>query len=340
MTSGANRPSCRRERLTILGVAISCAISLGACIFLPDVPLVAWLGPVAADAAASGESARRVAIGGGRKMYLACRGIGSPTVVLVGGLRASAEDWSIADKSVPAVFPEVAKFTRVCAYDRPGTPVGEKPSRSDPVPQPTTAGDAGAGLHALLRSAGEAGPYVLVGQSYGGLVVRLYASTYPEDVSGLVLVDALSEGLRDAETPEQWVIQRRLIEGDVRESLVLYPALERIDVDRSFDQIRAAPPLRPIPLVVLSADRPWGPQIPSMIAAGKLSADIPPDFGYVTDAAQKIAQKQLASLVPDSKHVTNTNSGHEIHKERPQLVIDTIREVVEAVRSGSRQMAR
>ena len=272
-------------------------------------------------------------------MYLECRGTGAPTVVLVGGLRASAEDWSIADKSASAVFPEIAKFTRVCAYDRPGTPVGEQPSRSDPAPQPTTAGDAAADLHALLRAAGERGPYVLVGHSYGGLVARLYAMTYPEDVSGLVLVDALTEGLRDAETPEQWTIQRKLIEGDVRESLALYPALERIDADRSFDQIRAAPPLRPLPLAVLSADRPWGPQVPPMIAAGKLPADIPPDFGYVTDAAQKTAQERLARLVPNAKHITSTNSGHEIHKEQPQLVIDAIREVVEAIRSGSPQTA-
>ena len=265
-------------------------------------------------------------------MYLECRGIGSPTVVLVAGLKGSAEDWSIAEKSASAVFPEVAKFTRVCAYDRPGTPVGEKPSRSDPVPQPTTAGEAVADLHALLSAAGEAGPYVLVGPSYGGLVVRLYASTYPEDVSGLVLVDALTEGLRDAETPEQWAVQRVLMEGDISESLALYPDLERNDPDRSFDQIRAAPQLRPLPLIVLSADRPWGPQIPSMIAAGKLPADVPPDFGYVTDAAQKQAQERLAKLVPNAKHVTNTNSGHEIHKEQPQLVINSIRKVVDAVR--------
>ena len=260
---------------------------------------------------------------------------GSACVVLVAGLRASADDWSLADRSAPAVFPEVAKFTRVCTYDRPGTPVHEKPSRSDPVLQPTTAGDAVADLHALLSAAGEPGPYVLVGHSYGGLVARLYASTYPNDVSGLVLVDALSEGLQDAETPEQWVIQRKLAEGDVRESLVLYPALERIDIDRSFDQVRAAPPLRSIPLVVLSADRPWGPQIPSMIAAGKLPSDVPPDFGYVTDAAQKNAQEGLAKLVPKAKHIIKTNSGHEIHKEQSQLVIDSIRQVVDAARSGS-----
>jgi pimeloyl-ACP methyl ester carboxylesterase len=281
----------------------------------------------------SGDFGRLVDIGGGRKMYLRCSGTGSPTVVLVGGLRASADDWSISDKSKPAVFPEASKFTRVCACDRPGTPVGEKPSRSDPVQQPTTAKDAVADLHVVLSAAGEKGPYVLVGHSYGGLIVRLYASTYPKEVSGLVLIDALSEGLQDAEKPEQWAIQRKLIEGDVRESVALYPALERIDVDRSFNQIRTAPALPSVPLVVLSADRPWGPQVPPMIAAGKLPADIPQDFGYVTDAAQKKAQEWLANLVPNAKHITNTNSGHEIHKEQPQLVIDAIRQVVAAVRN-------
>jgi pimeloyl-ACP methyl ester carboxylesterase len=176
-----------------------------------------------------------------------------------------------------------------------------------------------------------------VGHSYGGLVARLYASTYSEDVSGLVLVDALSEGIRDAETPEQWAIQRKLIEGDVRQSLALYPALEKIDVDRSFDQVGAAGPLRALPLVVLSADRPWGPQIPSTIAQGKLAADVPPDFGYVADAAQKKAQERLAQLVPNTKHITDTNSGHEILKEQAPLVINSVRQVV---RSGDWQSAR
>lgn len=314
-------------------------MSLGARVFLLLVPLLTALGPAAAHAADSGDFAGLVAIGGGRKMYLECRGSGSPTVVFVSGLKASAEDWNIAEKQAPTVFAEVAKFTRVCAYDRPGTPVGEKPSRSGPARQPTTAQDAASDLHALLNASKEPAPYVMVGHSYGGLVAELYARIYPQDVSGLVLVDALTEGLQEAETPEQWATQRVLMEGEIRESLALYPDLERIDPDRSFDQIRAAPQLRPIPLIVLSADQPWGPRVPSMIVEGKLPANVPPDFGYVTDAAQKQAQEKLAQLVPNAKHITNTNSGHEIHKEQPQLVINAIREVVDAVRSGSWQPA-
>jgi pimeloyl-ACP methyl ester carboxylesterase len=315
-------------------------MSLGARVSFLLVALIAAADPPTAHAAQSKDFAGLVDVGGGRKMYLECRGTGSPTVVLVAGLRGSAEDWNIAAKPGPRVFPEVAKFTRVCAYDRPGTPVGEKPSRSDPVAQPATAATAVADLHALLTAAGEAGPYVLVAHSYGGLIGRLYASSYPDDVSGLVLVDALSEGLKDAQTPEQWAIQRKLIEGDVRADVAQYPALETIDVDRSFDRMRTAAPLRQLPLIVLSADRGWGPQVPAMIAAGTLPPDVPQNFGYVTDAAQKKAQEKLAHLVADAKHITNTNSGHEIHKEQPQLVIDAIREVVDAVRGGRRQLAR
>jgi len=107
------------------------------------VALIDSLHVAVAHAAESSNFVGLVDIGSGRKMYLRCRGTGSPTVVLVGGLRASADDWSISDKSKPAVFSEVSEFTRVCAYDRPGTPVGDNPSRSDPAPQqaPTCSSD-------------------------------------------------------------------------------------------------------------------------------------------------------------------------------------------------------
>ena len=96
---------------------------------------------------------RSVDIGSGRRMYLECAGTGSPTVVLVSGLRGSAQEWntteSTATPPAPPAFGEVAKTNRVCAYDRPGTVVADTISRSDPVPQPTTAEAAATDLHLL-----------------------------------------------------------------------------------------------------------------------------------------------------------------------------------------------
>ena len=155
----------------------------------------------------------------------------------------------------------------------------------------------------------------------------------------MVLVDALSEGLRDAETADEWAIQRVLLSGDMTEALQLYPEIEQLDADRSFEELIAAPPLRPMPLVVLSADHPWGPLVPGFIADGVLPPDIPRDFGYVTDRAAKEAQARLAASVAGARHVTDTDSGHEIHRDQPQLVIDSIRDVVDAVRAGRTALA-
>jgi pimeloyl-ACP methyl ester carboxylesterase len=213
--------------------------SLLLTLFLVTTPLPAL--------AQSNDFAGLVDIGGGRKMYLECRGTGAPTVVVVAGAKASADDWTVSAPGSINVFSAVAEFTRICAYDRPGTPVGDAPSRSDPVAQPTTAADSVADLHALLGTAGIATPVMLVAHSYGGLVARLEAMTHPGDVAGMVLVDALSEGLRAAETPDEWAIQRVLLEGDLTESLKLYPDLERGDANRSFDQLLAAAPLKPMP---------------------------------------------------------------------------------------------
>ncbi len=283
-----------------------------------------------------------VDIGGGRQMYMECSGTGSPTVVLESGLRDAADIWSMssAGEGAPTVFPEVANFTRVCAYDRPGPVVGgESPSRSDQVPQPVSARDEVGDLHALLSAAEEPGPYVLVGHSYGGLVVRLYAMTYPQDVSGLVLIDAISEFLQAGLTPEQRELWKPLRDPVTQEDIAEYEGIERPDSGRSFEEVRAAAPLHPLPLVVLSADQPWGPQVPSLIASGALPPNTPPDIGYVIDAAQKPAQEDLANLVPNAEHITKTNSGHDIQNEQPQLVIDAIRQVVDADREGAETVA-
>jgi pimeloyl-ACP methyl ester carboxylesterase len=305
------------------------------------LPVLLGLVATPLPALAEGDDpARLIDIGAGRKMHLECRGQGAPAVVIVPGARASAADWTSSEPGKANVFAAVAQFTRVCTYDRPGTPVGDAPSRSDPVSQPVSAREAVADLHGLVTAAGIATPFVVVGHSYGGLVSRLYAMNHPGAVNGMVLLDALSEGLRAAQTPREWEIQRALLDGDLTEALKLYPAIERFDANSSFDQLLAAAPLRPMPLTVLSADQPWGPLIPGLIADGRLPPDIPADFGYVTDKAQKEAQARLAALVPGAKHVTHTRSGHDIHKERPELVIDSIRDVVDAVRNGKAQQAR
>ncbi len=286
---------------------------------------------------ARGDFAGLVAIGGGRTMYLRCQGTGSPTVVLVSGLDSAADVWTgyQPDPSL-AVFARVARFTRVCAYDRPGTPVGDNltPSRSTPVPQPTTAQDAVTDLHALLRTAGEPGPYVLAGHSYGGLI-RLYAGEYPSEVAGIVFVDAFAPEWQTAFTPAQWQILTA-ITGPSPEQLAKYPAMERINIDASAAQARAAAPLRcSLPVAVLSRDtrtNPMGPVIAAAVAQHKLPAFVPKDFGYISDRAWNKAQDALAMLVPGTRHIVVTGSGHNIQIDNPRAVADAIHDVVGTAR--------
>ena len=276
-----------------------------------------------AIAESEGGFAGLVDIGGGRQMYMECRGTGSPTVVLVSGFRGSNDDWTnVVDPddsagapkpSDSAVLPEVSSFTRVCAYDRPGTMYTDgTPTNSTPVIQPTSAKDGTADLHALLTAAEEPGPYVVVAHSWGGLIGYLFASDYPDDVSGLVLIDPGSEFLQTELTTEQWATFVRAAKqlGDPED-------LEAADYESSFDALRAAPPVGAIPAVVLTSDKPF-------------------DFGAGegTWPAWLAAQDRLATLL-GAKHITGTNSGHYIAGEQPQLVIDAIRQVVDAERNDA-----
>src|SRR5215208_4630262 len=140
---------------------------------------------------------------GDRSLFLSCSGTGSPTVILESGLNDTATVWS-------AVQSEVARTTRVCSYDRADVPGGAS-DPSDPTastPRLRSATELVADLHALLAAAAVPGPYVLVGHSVGGLLVRLYASPYPDDVVGMVLVDATHEDnwarLEEEIGPELW----------------------------------------------------------------------------------------------------------------------------------------
>ena len=268
-----------------------------------------------------------VDIGGGRKMQMVCDGVGAPTVVLVSGKGNGADTWStnISDprNTEATVFRQAARFTRVCAYDRPGTVQAHNvPTRSDPVNHPVTAKEGVVDLHALLAAHTQA-LYVIVGHSYGGLIARLYASTYPDSVAGLVLEDALSEGLYDG----LMAAQREVIE-----ALNLLP--EPVHTVSSFEQVISAPPVRKVPMVILTADLP--PISADDVASGVFPPSVTVEFVNALWSAQIAAQTALARLFPGARHITNTSSHHYIHLEQPQLVIDAIREVVDAVRDADR----
>jgi pimeloyl-ACP methyl ester carboxylesterase len=292
----------------------------------------------AADVAASApraDFAGLVDIGGGRTMYMKCRGSGSPTVVLVSGLGDAGDVWSVtADpKNEPPVFDEVAEFTRVCAYDRPGTTrTDDKPSPSTPVAQPTSAKAAAADLDALLTASGEPGPYVLAGHSYGGPIIRLYAGAHPAEVGGLVLVDALSEDLPNGLTPKQEALLEELNTpppGTHAESL---------DESATFRQLRESPPAPPVPTVVLTADR--AQLTKEALAKGRFPAGVDREFADALWAAQLAAQEKLAEKFPGAEHITDTNSTHYIHLENPRLVSVSIRGVVDAARDGAKRQSR
>ncbi|MGH2796835.1 MAG: alpha/beta fold hydrolase [Solirubrobacterales bacterium] len=278
---------------------------------------------------ADGDLAGYVGIGDGRKLYLECHGEGSPTVILEAGLRSRSDFWSERTEETPSetVFPGVARFTRVCAYDRPGTTLGTTGfSRSDPAPMPRTAHDAVADLRALIKAGPFPGPYVLAGHSTGGLIVRMYASLYPKRVVGLVLVDALSEFLRNVLSRAQLEAYDELNNGPLP-GLEQYTDLERILFRPSFGQMtRVARKhrLHPIPLVVISRGLAFS--LPDGLPAGLTTE--------VVERAWRDSQRALAHLLPGARRRIAERSQHYIMFSQPRLIIRSLRRTVDRVRRG------
>src|SRR5262249_36205812 len=199
------------------------------------------------------------------------------------------------------------------------------PSRSDPAPMPRAAEDIVADLHALLQGAGVPGPYVLAGHSFGGLVVRLYASTYPDEGVGLVLVDAANEETYPAWEallgPTRWAeVMARTQQPP--EGLEGYQDFERLDVNASVAQgrlARASQPLHSMPLAVLTHGRPFEALVPD----------------WPTDAFERMwlgMQEDLATLVRQARLTIASQSGHAIQQDQPALVTEAIRQVVAGAR--------
>jgi pimeloyl-ACP methyl ester carboxylesterase len=175
---------------------------------------------------------------------------------------------------------------------------------------PRSTGEIALDLHTLLTAAGVPGPYVLVGASTGGLIAREYAAVYPWEVSGLVLVDAISEAMEGFMKPAQFSRYNLYYLQSPSPDAAQYDALEAIDFYSSFAEMkyRRRPPRR-VPMVVISADYGFS-------AAPGVSRR----FAGIVNLAWKRSQRYLASLRPKTRHVTAFGSGHQIHVNEPGLV--------------------
>ncbi len=289
----------------------------------------------------------------GYALHIDCVGEGSPTVVVDTG----NGDWSLSWRAVQAA---VAETTRICTYDRAGY------GWSDAGPQPRSAGQIVDELHALLSAAAIPGPYVLVGHSMGGYTVRLYADRYPDEVAGMVLVDAGHE-----EQATRMPAAYQQIDQQFNGYLQVMGLMSRLGVLRMLGAITSPEALspgltsllpakdRPAYMAFLShpvyfatslAERQALPEtfaqlqatgdlgdVPLVVLtagrvvdASAMPGGLPPDMPV--DEMQQVwgeLQNELAALSTNSTHLV-VDSPHAIHLYQPQVVVDAILQVVES----------
>jgi len=277
---------------------------------------------------------------GGYRMHVHCMGTGSPTVVLNSGAGGFSAEWSL-------VQPELAKTTRVCAFDRAGL------GWSEPGPAPRSPAHIADELHALLTNAGIEGPLVLVAHSAGGKHARLYAQRHPERVAGIVLVDARSEYVDGHQTPEQAAAERAEIAGFQSQ----IATLSRFGVIRLIwawgwpkalpVAAKLAPETRQL-IGILQARPQHRATSLSETEAARLNNDALRDATIgatplvVLEARRTMqqipnwreSQEYQAGLSTNSRLIVADGSDHSIHWDRPALVIDAVREVIDAAHSG------
>lgn len=257
---------------------------------------------------------------GSHRLHLWCTGDGAPTVVLDSGLGGSSVDWGF-------VQPDVARFTRVCSYDRAGM------GYSEAGPSPRTARRIASELAELLKRASVGGPFVLVGGSSGGLNMRVFASDYPDHVAGLVLVDASHEN-QHHEVPSL---------APFVPLLSTIGAFRLLDVSFSLPVASLAPSVQPFARA--TKFRTAGYQAAaSEIAHFAESAEevrrsrrkLTVPLIVVTSGNDDVTwgelQRDQVTLSERGCQIVAEESGHVVPIDQPRIVVDAIRRVVEAAR--------
>lgn len=219
---------------------------------------------------------------GGYSLNVNCYGKGTPTVIFESGLGYTNSTWSL-------VQPEISKIARTFSYDRAGL------GNSDISKLPRTSLDQVHELHTLLTNAKVKGPYIIVAHSIGGFNARLFAGTYPNEVSGIVFVDSTHEYQFDGFSGTYLEELNRNLDS-------AEPKFDGIQSAKQVEEIRKKDALRNIPIVVLTSTQP------------------------------AIFQDDLSKLSKNSKHILVKDSGHFIQNDKPQVVIDSIKELIDSVR--------
>jgi pimeloyl-ACP methyl ester carboxylesterase len=286
---------------------------------------------------------------GSIRMNIDCSGQGSPTVILESGSGGPSVDWLM-------VQPEVATFSRVCSYDRAGY------GWSDSGPEPRSSLQIAHELKQLLQAASEKGPYVLVGHSMGGYDIRVYTGQYPNDVAGMVLVDASHED-QDRRAPEsirKWSQDYRKHPGwkKLKYFFQLHLGWARLTADRDAPAswpkgFREEERFLTIPtkhqFAMIDEDQVFSTLSAAQVrSAGNLGNrplivltatrqdDIPPEIPPKDAQAEQDLwvhqlQPQLARLSTRGKQIVIDGS-HEMPTEHPEVVISAIHEVWMATR--------
>ncbi len=234
----------------------------------------------------------------GHLMYGLLAGKGEPTVVLDAGLGDTSETWEL-------VQPEVAKFSRVFSYDRAGLGQSEK------APTPRTCEDMVTDLRKLLAASNIHPPYILVAHSWSGINARWYASQYQNEIAGMVLIDTVHED-------KFWQFEKVLPEDRVARmwDAVKDPAKNDENIDRiaSIEQLKSIQRDFDFPLIVLT--RAINPHDSNDLV--KIEVDL---------------QAEFLKLSPQSQQFFSKYTDHFIQKSEPELVINAIRQVVDAIKS-------